>query len=192
MPDMDDSLGYTYGSQIANVELNQRFKLYSFNPYRGLSWLWGVRYLHLADDLTLTGSDLYTGGHEVLDWETKNNLIGAQLGLQWAWGWDRFQLSTEAKVGLFANVYSQHGADSGSGIAGFQSFDGSHSGTDLAAIFEFSVLLRYRITSRLWLRAGYQYYGVTGVALGPRQLDGYDAAGSVGLDGLSLGAEMTW
>ena len=192
MPDIDDSLGYTYSSQINNVELNQRFKLFSFDPYRGFSFLWGVRYLYLADDLSLTASDQWTGGHEVLDWRTKNNLIGAKLGLQWAWGWDRFQLSTEAKIGLFANIYSQQGTDSGSGIAGFQSSDVSHNGTDLAAIFELSVLLRYRVASNLWLRAGYQFYGVTGVALGPRQLADYDVNGSVGLDGLSLGAELTW
>jgi len=191
MPDIDDSLGYTYGSQVANVELNQRFKLYSFDPYRAFSWLWGVRYFYLADDLTLSGSDLYTGGHEILNWQTKNNLIGMQLGLQWAWGWDRFQLSTEAKIGLFANIYSQHGTDSVSGTVGYEPFDGSHSGTDLAAIFELSVLLRYRITSSVWLRAGYQCYGVTGLALGPRQLADYDAGGSMGLDGLSLGLEMT-
>jgi hypothetical protein len=192
MPNMDNTLGYNYSSQIANVELNQRFKFYSFDPYRGLSWLWGVRYLYLTDDLTLSGSDLYTGGHEDLEWQTKNNLIGAQLGLQWAWGWDRFQLSTEAKIGLYANVYSQHKTDTGSGIADFQPLDVSHNGSDLAAVFEFSVLLRYRVTSCLWLRAGYQYYGVTGVALGPRQLADYDASGSVGFDGLSLGAELTW
>ena len=192
MPDMDDSLGYSYSSQIANVELNQRFKFNSWDPYRGFSWLWGVRYLHLSDDLALTGSDLYTGGRETLDWQTKNDLIGAQLGLQWAWGWDRFQLSTEAKVGLFANVYSQHGTNSATGVADFQSLNVSHSGTDLAALFEISILLRYRITSCMWLRAGYQYYGMAGLALAPRQLADYDTDGSVGLDGLSLGVEMTW
>ena len=192
MPDIDDTLGYTYSSQISNVELNQRFRLLSFDPYRGLAWLWGVRYLHLADDLTLTGSDQWTGGHEVLEWQTKNNLIGAQLGLQWAWGCDRFQLSTEAKVGLFANAYSQHGTDSATAVDGFQPFDVSHNGTDLAALFELSILLRVRVTSCAWLRLGYQYYGVTGVALGPGQLADYDAAGSVGFDGLSLGAEVTF
>ena len=44
--DFDDSLGYTYSSQVANVELNQRFKLFSFDPYRAFSWLWGVRYFY--------------------------------------------------------------------------------------------------------------------------------------------------
>jgi hypothetical protein len=191
-PNFDNSLGYTYSSQVANVEFNQRFKLFSYDPYRALSWLWGVRYFHLSDNFTLSGSDLYTtGDQESLNWLTKNNLIGMQLGLQWAWGWDRFQLSTEAKIGLFANIYSQQGTDSVSGTSGFQSSDASHGSTDLAALFEFSVLLRYRITSCMWLRAGYQYYGVSGLALGPRQLGGFDSNGSLGLDGLSLGLELT-
>jgi hypothetical protein len=191
MPDIDDALGYTYSSRVANVELNQRFKLWSFDPYRAFSWLWGVRYFHLEDDFTLTGSDLYTGGRETLNWRTKNDLVGMQLGLNWTWGADRFQLSTEAKIGLFANIYSQQGSDTASGVAGFRPFDVSHDSTDLAALFEFSIMLRYRLTSCLWLRAGYQYYCVTGLALGPRQLADYDTDGTVGLDGLSVGLELT-
>ncbi|MGA2063230.1 MAG: hypothetical protein ABSG67_22395 [Thermoguttaceae bacterium] len=190
IPVFDNSLSYSYSSQVANAEINQRFKLFSIDPYRAFSWLWGVRYFYLADDFTLTGADL-TSKYESLNWQTKNNLIGMQLGLQWAWGWDRFQLSSEAKIGLFANAYSQQGADLAGGAVGFQPFDVSHSGTDLAALFEVSVLLRYRITPCTWLRAGYQFYGVTGQALGPRQLGGYDAAGTVGFDGLSVGLELT-
>jgi hypothetical protein len=186
----DNSLGYTYSSEVANAEINQRFKLFAFDPYRALSWLWGVRYFHLSEDFTLSGSDLYTGDYENLNWQTQNNLIGMQLGLQSAWGWDRFQLSTEIKAGLFANVYTQHGTDSANGTSGFQPFDVSHGGTDLAAIVELSLLARYRLTNCLWLRAGYQYYCATGLALGPRQLGGYDTGGTVQLDGLSVGLEL--
>jgi hypothetical protein len=189
--DFDNSLGYTLTSDVANVEINQRFKWLSFDPYRSLSWLWGVRYFYLSDDFGLNGSDLGTGTFENLSWRTKNNLIGAQLGLQWAWGWDRFQLSAEAKVGLFANAYAQQGIDAIGGPVNFQQLDASHSGTDLAALVEFSLLARFRLTSCMWLRAGYQCYGVTGLATGPRQLGGYDSSGSVGLDGLSLGLELT-
>jgi hypothetical protein len=190
-PDFDTSLGYTYSSQVANVEINQRFKFNSYDPYRALSWLWGVRYFHLSDDFTLSGSDWLTGDSESLNWQTKNNLIGMQLGLQGTWGSDRFQLCTEVKIGLFANIYSQHGVDSAVGTPGFEPFDVSHSGTDLSALFEVSILLRYRVTKCAWLRLGYQAYGVTGLALGPRQLDSYDTNGSLGLDGLSLGLEIT-
>ena len=186
----DNSLGYTYTSQVANVELNQRLKLFSIDPYRAFSWLWGVRYLYLSDDFALSGSDLLSGSYEQLNWQTKNNLLGMQLGLHWAWGWDRVELSSEIKAGLFANAYSQHGTDP-QGMVGFQSSDVSHSNTDLSALFELSVALRCRITSCMWLKAGYQYYGMTGLALGPRQLGGYDASGTLGLDGLSIGLELT-
>jgi hypothetical protein len=188
----DDWLGYTYKSQVANVELNQRFKLSGLDPYRAFSWLWGVRYFNLSDDFTLSSSDYESGSLENINWKTKNNLVGMQAGLQWTWGADRFQLSTELKGGLFANFYSQCGSDYASGVVGFQSFDASHSGTDLAALFELSIMLRCRLTPCLWLRAGYQCYGITGLALGPRQLAGYDTDASVGLDGLSLGLDRTW
>jgi hypothetical protein len=187
----DNELGYTYSSRIANVELNHRIKFYSPDPYRAFSWLWGVRYLYLSDDFTLSGSDKYYHDTETLNWQTKNNLIGAQLGLQCAWGWDRFQLTSEIKGGLYANPYSQRGSDSATGTAGVVPFDISHSDTSLAAIFELSILLRYRMAEHLWVRAGYQYYCVGGLALGPRQLDGYDSGGTVGLNGLSLGVELT-
>jgi hypothetical protein len=185
----DNAVGYSYESQVANVELNQRFKLYSFDPYRVFSWLWGVRYFYLADDFTLSGSN-FDGSYEHLNWRTKNNLIGMQLGLQWAWGWDRVQLCTEAKIGLYANVYSQHETDSAGGYTGFTPIDQWHDGTDLSALFELSILLRYRITSCTWARLGYQFYSATGLALGPRQLGGRDAGGSLGMDGLSLGIEV--
>ena len=32
----DNELGYTYQSQVANVELNQRLKLFAVDPYRGV------------------------------------------------------------------------------------------------------------------------------------------------------------
>jgi hypothetical protein len=193
LPEFDNTLSYTYNSSVANAEINQRLKLFSFDPYRAFSWLWGVRYFYLSDNFTLSGSDLASNSYENLNWRTKNNLIGMQLGFQGAREWDRLELSFEAKIGLFANAYSQQVVDSGRGT-NFQAYSGSNSGSDLAALFELSVLLRYRVTSNMWFRAGYQCYGVTGLALGPRQLNNlnnYDANGYVGLDGLSIGLEFT-
>jgi hypothetical protein len=178
-------------SRVANAEINQRFKLYSVDPYLQLTWLWGFRYFYLSDDFTLSGSSVLHNAYEDLSWHTKNNLIGMQLGLQWTWGWDRFQLGTEAKLGLYANAYSQQGTDFGAGAADFRPFDVSHSGTDLSVLFELSILARFRVTNCTWLRAGYQYNCASGLALGPRQLGGYDDRGSVQLDGLSLGVEFT-
>ncbi len=64
--------------------------------------------------------------------------------------------------------------------------------TDFSALFELSITARFRVSQYLWLRAAYQFYAVTGLALGPRQLSGADHNGVVGLDGFSLGLETAW
>ena len=44
---LDNSLGYTYGSQIQNVEVNALFRLNPSEPYWEVDWLWGARYVVL-------------------------------------------------------------------------------------------------------------------------------------------------
>ena len=190
---MNDHLGYTYSSQVHNAEINERLLLNAYNPYWALDWLWGFRYFHLSDDFTLNGSDQDTGYSENLNYQTNNNLVGMQIGLQGVRGWDRFQFITEGKVGLLANFYTQQGSDSAGGNPpGFVPLNVSQNGTDLSALFELSITARLRVTQYLWLRAGYQLYCVTGLALAPRQLGGPDHNGTVTLDGLSLGLETAW
>ncbi len=193
---LDDFLGYTYTSRVDNCEINQRLALDWYGPFVGANWLWGVRYFRLSDHFTLSGSDLATGDFENLDFQTTNNLFGLQTGIQWIRGWDRLQLTTEAKFGLLANSYTRRGRDSAGGPtgapSGFQPLDVSHDGTELSALFEVSFLATFRISRQLWARAGYQLYYVTGLALAPRQLAGLDHHGTVGLDGLSLGLEAAW
>jgi len=194
----DNSLGYTYKSTVNNFELNERIQLNERDPYHSLAWLWGFRYFQLSDNFTLSGSDLYSGDYENINWKTQNELLGLQAGLQWTRGWNRFQLVTEGKAGLFANIYNQKGNNlNSSGAtegmpAGFLPFNVSHDGTDVAALFELSLLARYRLTDFLWLRLGYQGYCITGLALGPRQLGGYSHGGTVAFDGPSVGLEATW
>jgi hypothetical protein len=185
-PDLNDNLGYTYGSRVDNAEINQRIKFNSYSPWWNWSWLWGVRYFRLSDNFTLYGSDTDFHNSESLNYQTANNLVAGQLGLTWLWGWRRFQFTTEGKVALGANIYTAQGADAVSGL------NASHDGSDFSALFEVSVLARYRINEVLWLRLGYQYYCMTGLALAPRQLAGWDRNGTVGLDGLSLGLEAAW
>ena len=192
-PFFDNSLGYTYTSDVANVEINQRFKLFSFDPYRALSWLWGVRYFYLSDDLVFSGSDLYSNTYEELDWRTKNNLIGMQLGLQWTWGWDRFQLSTEGKVGLFANVYSQQGTDSINGATNYPGFDVSAQRHRSVRTLRVLVVGPFPADRMYVAPRGLPVLlcdraGNRSAQLGPSL--GYDAGGTVGLDGLSVGLEL--
>ena len=191
IPVMDNTLSYTYYSRVNNVEINERLALVTRNPFWDASWLWGFRYFRLSDTFNLSGSDIYSGSFENLTYKTTNDLVGAQLGLQSGCGWGRWHFSTEAKVGLFANIYSEQGTDSIT--APYSPLPlGSQNGTTLSALFEVSILARYRLTENFALRAGYQAYGITGLALAPRQLANFDQSGTVWLDGFSLGVEGNW
>jgi hypothetical protein len=197
---MNDYLGYTYKSQVNNAEINGQLELQSYHAYASYlktSWLWGMRYMHLSEDLTVRGSDLETGFSyaERLDSRTTNDLVGLQTGLRFTRDWDRLQVISEGKVGLLANSYTQRGSDSAEGTGspyGFGAYEVSHSGTDLSALVELSIAARLRLGESLWLRLGYQFYFVSGIATAPRQLGGFDHNASVLLDGLSLGLEATW
>ena len=190
---LDNSLGYTYGSQIQNVELNAILRLNPSDPYWEVNWLLGARYVNFADNFNFTGSDNLSGASEQLAYHTTNNLIGAQTGLLFVHGWSRFQWESGFKSALMANFYHQHGTDTASNPpAGFTPFDVSNSGSDLSALFEVSVGVRYRLTDNLGLRLGYQFYDITGLALAPRQLANFGHGGNVALDGLSIGLQGTW
>lgn len=193
---LNDYLGYTYASRVDNAEINHRRKLYDFDPFTASNWLWGIRYFRLSERFTLSGSDLTVGDYEDYVQRTSNNLVGPQIGIQWIRGWDRLQLTTEGKFGLLANFYTQRATDTAGGalgpVPGFQPFDVSNTGTGVSALFELSLVLTYRVSPKFWLRGGYQLYYVTGLALGPRQLEKFTHGGTVGLDGLSLGLEAAW
>jgi hypothetical protein len=189
----DNTLGYTYNSQVQNVEFNALLRLNSDTSYWQFDWLWGVRYVYLADQFTLSGNDTFTGAQEDLASSTTNSLIGAQTGLLLVRGWERFQWETGIKAGLMANIYHQHLTDTISGLSNPPpGYDISNNGTGVAGLFEVSVAARVRLTEWLWLRVGYQFYDFTGVALGPRQLSVFDHVGNVALDGVSIGLLGTW
>jgi hypothetical protein len=193
----NNTLGYVYKSEVNNAEFNDRLIALS-EPNWTVAGLVGVRYVHVADKFSLTGTDDSTGDFENIDINTANNLIGPQLGVQWTRTWDRFQLVSEIKAGIAANFYSQSysnlnssGAISGN-PSGFFPYSGTNHGTDVAGVFEFSVLARYRVTDHLWLRGGYQTYYLTGLATGPMQLGTWSHSSGISLDGPSLGMEVNW
>ena len=192
----DDSLSYTYRSQIQNVEFNAMYRLNSFNPYCELNWLVGARYVYFSDGLTLTGVDDYYQATEQLTSNTTNNLVGVQTGLQFTHGWARFQWDFGFKVGLMANLYQQQKTDTASEVgglpAGYNPYDVSNKSSDLSALFEVTLGARYRLSDNLWLRLGYQVYDITGLALAPKQLGGYNHTGNVCLDGFSIGLQATF
>ncbi len=193
---LDDTLGYSYESQVENVELNVSFRLNSDNPYWRLDWLWGARFINLSDQFTLTGSDIANSASENFASSTSNNLIGVQTGLLFVHGWERFQWETGVKAGLMVNIFRQHVTDTAAdplGVpGGFVPFDVSNDGSAVSGVFEVTVGARIRLTDLLWLRLGYDFYDITSLALGPRQLSSFGHGGNVALDGLSVGLQATW
>jgi hypothetical protein len=195
VPVFDTSLGYTYSSEIQNVEFNALFRLSASDSYWQLNWLLGARYVYFTDHLALVGVDTYnSGATETLDYQTTNNLVGVQTGLLFVHGWERFQWEAGLKCGLMANMYRQHGSDTVSdpAPAGFTPFDVANSGCDVAGLFEFTLAARIRLSDTLTLRLGYQIYDITSLALAPRQLSNFDNSGNVAFDGLSIGLQATW
>ncbi len=111
-------------------------------------------------------------------------------------GWSRFQWEAGLKFGLMANMFHQRNTDTASSPsgtpAGFIPYGISNNGSDLSALFEVSIAARYRLTDNLGLRLGYQFYDITGLALGPRQLSSFGHGGNVALDGFSIGLQANW
>jgi hypothetical protein len=189
----DNTLSYTYKSEVNSVEVNDRI-FGTGGPFWAVSGLVGLRYVQVSDRFSLSGSDTFTGDYENIDIKTANNLLGPQIGVEWLRTWNRFELSTTIKAGIFANfnreTYSNLNSSGASGNPpGFVAVNQSTQNTDVAGLFEFSLIARYRVTDYLWIRGGYQTYYLGGLALGPRQLGGVSRSGGMGLDGPSLGLE---
>jgi len=193
----DNSLGYTYGSRVNNAEINQRI-VAAAGPTWTLAGLWGVRFVQVADRFNLNGTDASTGDFENIDVRTANNLLGPQIGAEWTSYWNRFELSSTVKAGLFANFNSESYSNlNSSGVttgnpAGFIPFEQTVHDTNVAGLLEFSLMGRYRATEHVWLLGGYQTYYLAGLALGPRQLGSFDHTGGLSLSGPSLGLETNW
>lgn len=193
---LDNQIGYTYSSQIQNVELNALVRLNPSDPYWQVNWLWGARYVYFADNFNLFGIDDSNSTTENFNVTTVNNLFGVQTGLLFVRGWSRVQWEAGLKFGLMANIFRQHGIDSLSAAsvvpAGFNYVDTSNTGCGISGLFEVTLAACYRITDNLGIRLGYQFYDLTGMALAPRQLTSFGHGGNVALDGVSIGLQATW
>ncbi len=193
----NNSLGYSYSSRVNNAEINQRIVL-TGGPAWTIAGLWGVRFVQVADKFNLNGSDTSTGDFENLDIRAANNLIGPQIGAEWTSYWNRFQLTSGVKAGVFANFSSASFSNlNSSGVisgnpAGFFPVDQSAHATNVAGLVEFTLMARYRVTEHFWLLGGYQTYYLGGLALGPRQLASFDHSGGLSLSGPSVGLETNW
>jgi hypothetical protein len=181
----DTGISARYSSEIHNAEVNLR------HGFGGSTWnasgLVGFRYFNLSEQLTLTGLQTFPNivpgppppPSQTIREQTRvtadNNLFGAQIGAELGRMWfnNRFGLSANGKVGIFANnanEYTTNGATLVTGGSGTTVLAAGRGGTDFASLYEGGITATVRLTSRITIRAGYQALFVQGLTLAPTQL----------------------
>lgn len=214
---------YTYDSQFHNAELNVRRVLVD-NLDRRVSVLAGFRYVSnnewfevLDSNFTvLSGPTASLTGSEFQRAQVYNNLVGGQIGGDISEYLGPLALGVFARGGLFANLskinvaHEQRlmGAINPASTAGTL----TSSSTDLAGIFTAGLQGSFFITTGVFLRFGYDFHVIAGVAQAPNQLrpvtSTLDAAGNIVatnyvpgsfdhdgvlfLHGSSVGLEIAW
>lgn len=157
------------------------------------SWSAGFRYLRFEDQLTV--SELNAPFINALRIDTQNDLYGAVIGTDFRLlDCGKVGLEGRVKFGMYGNVALQHVQSSFLGPP--------VSGKDhrFATTGEFELMLTYRLTDCIQIRAGYQVLGIGGLALAPDQIRSSDIStgqahvdfNSLFLDGAYVGVRFVW
>jgi hypothetical protein len=189
-------------SRLQNGELNVKYLLPMLSNGFRASFLTGVRYVTVQEELYYHSESSAAGGSTV-DYATRttNDLVGPQIG-----GYFEFfsvpnsWISFEMKGAICGNSASQTTADSASGA--FVSNDRVVT----AFVGDLQLMLNWQITSHCVTRFGYQAMWVDGLALASQNfgpggtavsvnnpaVSALDAGGNVVYHGPHLGLEITW
>ena len=189
-------------SSLQSAEVNRRF------PTDGrLGWLMGFRWVEWNDALglaSLTTYDLETPYTNSYLTQTRNDLYGMQVGADSIlYGLGRsIRVEGIGKAGIFYNDARQSSrfltGETGESLAV------STAVGRAAFVGELGVTGVYDVTERISIRAGYAIFWLGGLALAPAQYKvndlcpnnpirgATDTAGSVVVQGLSLGLEGRW
>lgn len=175
-----------------------------------LTLLAGFRYLHLADNFSLTATGTDDGNPESpvtvgsYDVHATNNLYGVQVGGDFnADLTSGLRLQLSSKIGAFNNFAHQGQVIANGFLAGPVPFGlaGSAENDRFASVFEFGLFLHWWVTPAVGVNIGYQGLFITDVALAPKQLDFrldphahniIDMSGEVFYHGASAGIEVRW
>ncbi|MDA0657439.1 MAG: hypothetical protein O3C60_01240 [Planctomycetota bacterium] len=162
----------SYSTSLDNGELNFRRRWVSANCLCHSSFLGGLRYVRIADDLRY----FTQSNNGQLDYlvGTKNDLVGFQLGFDsLICLTPRFKFGADVKAGVYGNHSEQETLRTATSLQTplRESFDETHA----AFVGEAGLMGLFRITPRATLRGGYTLLYVNGIAQG---LDNFNA-GSV-------------
>ena len=149
-----------YGHDLATADINL------VHDVCGWCWftpLFGFRWLEVNENLNVTETDIPLPN--LLDIQTSNQMYGLQTGgyVHFINGC-RFKLDGVLKCGFLMNSATQNTSSAFLGPAV------TASDYNLGIYGEAGLNLRYQVTCRLALRAGYQVMFIDGVALAPDQI----------------------
>lgn len=199
-----DAVTGSMSSSLQSAEVNRRF------PTDGrLGWLMGFRWVEWNDSLGLESLSYqefpeFAFSNSYLT-RTNNDLYGMQIGADSIlYGLGRpFRVEGIGKAGVYYNDARQWSQFSTTTNGGEELAVATSTGRT-AFVGELGVTAVYDITERISLRAGYAIFWLGGLALAPAQYEvnklcppgevmgATDTAGSVVVQGLSLGLEGRW
>ncbi len=157
----DQAMAWSATTNLYSAEANGRLEISS-----RVTVLAGFRWLQLNDNLlgTLTPVKIIP---PFWNTNTENNLYGAQIGVDGKiLELGRFSLNALIKIGLFDDNAGQS-----TGVSLHKEVYPSNASTNHAAfVSEAGVQLKYQVSNRLALKAGYEALWLDGVALAPGQI----------------------
>ncbi len=205
----------SYDSAIHNAELNFRRRWVAPSRWVQGSWLAGVRYFDLDEEMSYQTVGLVNNGINLtprffnLDTQARNQLTGFQVGSD---GWitvvPGFMLGAEGKFGVYGNHAEVDSTILANSVAQARE---ARSDGETAYLSELILSAVYRVSYSWSFRASYNNLRVDNVALAPRNFNtaglGSNGAGVVfggnrptfiDVDGIAkysgftLGAEYLW
>jgi hypothetical protein len=209
----------TYNSKLHNGEFNFRRRWSEPAGFLQGSFLAGIRYLDLDEQLVYSArgenNNGLNNGRRFADFstETRNQLVGFQLGTDLWWNViPGVKIGSEIKSGVFGNNSEQATVLQSNSIDAFGATtqnllinETSHDGRT-AYITSFNTQLYYRLSYSWAFKTSYQLIYVDNVALAPENINTVPVAqavaransvpmdndGEVLYTGYTLGAEYTW
>ena len=192
-----DSLNVTYSSEIHSAEFNYIWHECGCQC-ETLSFLAGVRYFHLDEELNIDST--VTGvGSSFYDTRTDNDLYGLQIGLRWKRCCHKFGFEAVGKAGAFGDSIVDRQVVSNDDDTPIRSVDFGQG--HFAFVGELGLTASYHFCDCLEAMVGYNAIFVDGVALAPDQLDFtntptsgtmLDRSGRVFLQGAHAGIACRW
>ena len=206
--DQSDLQTARYTSKFDNFEVNFRQRwIAPSSRYQG-SWLIGVRYFKLDEQMSLYTQSTINGGNAYYDTDIFNSLTGMQFGGDiWFCLFPGLRVGGEAKFGVYGNNAGQNSSISATSFGSPYLENGEAQ--DVAFVGDATVMLTYRLNYQWTMKLGYQFLYADGVALasenfnptppsfffpppGVNRTVNMNDNGHVFYHGMQLGLEFMW